>query len=1052
MLPQFFISRPIFAWVIALAVVLGGVLSINRLPVSQYPEVAPPTLNITATYPGASAQVMEETVTSLIEQEMNGLDNLLYMESASDSNGLMNTSLTFQTGTSLEIASVEVQNRIKRVEARLPEDVRRQGITVAKFRRNFMMIVTFSSPDKSRDAVSIGSFVTSNVLENVRRVRGVGETQLLGTEYAMRIWLNHYKLAAFKLSPAEVLRTVRAQNVQLATGELGQAPALPGQEIAATVLTRGRLNTPEEFGDIILRANADGATVRLRDVARIELGAQDYVLRTRLNGQPSAGIGIKLSPGENALDTSRRVRERLTELSQTFPKSVTWDVSYDTSRFVEISIREVVKTLAEAFLLVFLVMWLFLGNLRAALIPALVVPVSLIGTLCGLYLLGYSINVLTLFAMVLAIGVVVDDAIVVVENVERIMHEEHLEPLPATRKAMTQTFGAIVGITVVLSAVFVPMAFFGGSVGTIYQQFAVTLVLTMLFSALMAMSLSPALCASILRRNDDGHRGFLAWFNDRFAAFNGRYGRWVGWIVKRPLRFLLLYAVIVATAIVLFLRLPSGFLPAEDQGYLISVVQMPAGSTQERTLKVLSEVENYFLQQPEVTRVVAIAGFSFLGRGQDAAIAFIRLKDWDDRTDPAQHSLQLMQRANMAFFAIKQAFVFVVNPPPIPELAALGGFDFRMVDRGVVGREKLAEARNIALGLAAQNPALAGVRFEGKEAGTQLMLDIDRLRAQTLGIDIGELNEALSVSLGSAYVNDFFRAGRVLRVHMQLDASSRTTPEQILAMRIKTSKGALVPLSEIATPRWIVGAPRLDRYNGMPVMKMAGNPSPGHSTGQAMQAMEEIAKQLPPGVGYEWSTTSYEEKLSSAQTPLLFGLSLLVVFMCLAALYESWSIPLAVLLVVPLGLFGAVLAVMLRDMPNDVYFKVGMVTIIGLSAKNSILIVEFARQLEAQGRNSLQAVVEAARLRLRPIVMTSIAFMFGVLPLVVSSGAGASSRHAIGTGVMGGMLTATLFAVMLVPVLYVTVRRLFPGPLAHAGPVVGAGSINDILVDNHREP
>lgn len=1035
MLPQFFISRPIFAWVIAMAILLGGALSIRNLPVSQYPEVAPPTLMITANYPGASAQVLEETVTNLIEQEMNGIDNLLYMESASDSNGLLNTTLTFRTGTSLDISSIEVQNRIKRVEARLPEEVRRQGITVAKFRRNFMMILAFSSPDRSLDGTAIGSYVASNVMENIRRVRGVGETQLLGTEYSMRIWLNHYRLAAFKLTPSEVLKTVRAQNVQLATGELGQAPAKPGQEIAATVITRGRLNTPEEFGNIIIRADPNGATVRLRDVARVELGAQDYVLRTRFNGQAAAAIGIKLAPGENALDTSRRVRDRLQEMGAYFPKNVAWDIPYDTSRFVEISIREVVKTLGEAFVLVFLVMWLFLGSFRAALIPALVVPISLIGTLCGLYLLGYSVNVLSLFAMVLAIGVVVDDAIVVVENVERIMHEENLDPLAATRKAMKQTFGAIVGITVVLSAVFVPMAFFGGSVGTIYQQFSVTLLLTMAFSALMAMSLSPALCASLLRRHE-GHTGFLAWFNNRFAGFNRRYGGWISWIVKRPLRFVALYLVIAGSAILLFMRLPGGFLPAEDQGYLISVIQMPAGSTQERTLKVLSQVEDYFLQQPEVSKVVAIGGFSFLGRGQDAAIAFIRLKDWDERTDPSQHSLQLMQRANMAFFAIKQAFVFVVNPPPIPELAALGGFDFRMVDRAVVGRDKLAEARSLALGLASQDPRLSGVRFEGKESGTQLLLDIDRLRAESLGVDIGDLNDALSVSLGSAYVNDFFREGRVLKVNMQLDSESRSTPEEILAMRIKTQQGTLVPLSEIATPRWIVGAPRLDRYNGMPVMKLAGNPSPGHSTGEAMQAMEELATKLPPGVGFEWSSTSYEEKLSGSQTPMLFGLSILVVFMCLAALYESWSIPFAVLMVVPLGLLGAVLAVMLRDMPNDVYFKVGIVTIIGLSAKNSILIVEFARQLEVAGRTPMQAVIEAARLRLRPIIMTSIAFVFGVLPLVISTGAGASSRHAIGTGVMGGMVSATVLAILLVPVLYVVIRRLFPHGLdnsrAHA--------------------
>ncbi|CBL43889.1 Hydrophobe/amphiphile efflux-1 HAE1 precursor [gamma proteobacterium HdN1] len=1030
MLPQFFISRPIFAWVIALAIVLGGALSIRYLPVEQYPEVAPPTIIITATYPGASAQVLEETVTNLIEQEMNGIDHLLYMESTSDSNGILNTLLTFRSGTSLDLSSVEVQNRIKRVEARLPEEVRRQGITVAKYRRNFMLILAFFSPDKSLDGTAIGSFVASNVLDNIRRVRGVGEAMLLGTEYSMRIWLNTYKLAEFNLSPAEVLRIVRAQNVQLATGELGALPSRPGQEIAATVLTQGRLKTPEEFGNIIIRANPDGATVYLKDIARIELGPQDYLLRTRYNGQPATALGIKLAPGENALDTSRRVHERLTELGEGFPASIGWVIPYDTSRFVEISIREVIKTLTEAFILVFLVMWLFLGSFRTAMIPALVVPVSLFGTLCGLYLLGYSINVLTLFAMVLAIGVVVDDAIVVVENVERIMREEKLAPLPATRKAMKQVIGAIIGITVILCSVFLPMAFFGGSVGAIYQQFSVTLVLTMGFSALMAMTLSPALCATLLRPHQD-HRGFLAWFNDRFTGFNHRYGHWMQWMVVRPARFLVVYLAIAAIAIVLFLRLPSGFLPDEDQGYLISVVQMPAGATQERTLKVLGQLEQYFLQQEEVGGIVSIAGFSFLGRGQDAAIAFTRLKSWDERKDPNQHALSVMQRANRALFGIKQAFMFVVNPPPIPELAALGGFDFRMVDEGVVGRDKLNEARGIALALAAKDPRLAGVRFEGKESGTQMMLDIDRLRAQTLGIDIGDLNDTLSISLGSAYVNDFYREGRALRVNLQLDPESRATPEDILAIRVKTRNGTLVPLSEIAQMRWIVGSPRLDRYNGMPVMKLAGNPSPGHSTGEAMQAMEEIATHLPPGIGFEWSSTSMEEKLAAAQTPLLFTFSILAVFMCLAALYESWSVPFAVLLMVPMGLFGAVLAVVFREMPNDVYFKVGIVTIIGLSAKNSILIVEFARQLEEAGHSALEAAVEAAKLRLRPIIMTSFAFVFGVMPLVFSTGAGASSRHAIGTGVMGGMIAATVLAVLLVPVLYVVIRKLFPGGLGH---------------------
>jgi multidrug efflux pump len=1028
MLPQFFINRPIFAWVVALAVSLGGVLSIPHLPVSQYPEVAPPQVNVTAIYPGASAQVTEESVTNIIEQEMNGLDNLLYMESTSDSVGNAVISMTFSTGTPLEPAIVEIQNRIKRIEARLPEDVRRQGIQVAKFRRNFMMILTFSSPDGSRDATDLGSFVTSNVLENIRRVRGVGETQLLGTEYAMRIWISPYRLAAFGLSPGDVVKAIRSQNVQLATGELGGLPAPAGQEIIATVITQGRFTTAQQFGDIVLRAGLDGGTVRLKDVARVELGAQDYLLRMRLNGKPAAGVAIKLAPGENALDTANRVRDRMQELGTYFPPGVKWDVSYDTTRFVDISIREVVKTLVEAFALVFLVMWVFLGNLRAALIPALVVPVSLIGTLCGLYLLGYSINVLSLFAMVLAIGIVVDDAIVVVENVERIMASEGLDPLAATRKAMTQTFSAIVGITVVLSAVFVPMAFFGGSVGAIYQQFAVTLVLTMLFSALMAISL-PALCAALLKPHQGGG-GLLARFNDRFAVLNGRYARLLGWVVVRPLRFVLLYGAISLAALLLFLRLPGGFLPAEDQGYLISVVQMPSGATQERTLEVLNRVEEHFLAMPDVARVVAIGGFSFLGRGQDAAIAFIRFKDWDERPAPEQSSLSILGRAMGFLMSIKEGFVFAVNPPAIPELAALGGFDFRLVDRGLVGREKLIEARNQLLALAARDPRLSRVRFEGKEPATQLLLDVDRLRAQSLGIDMAELNEALSVALGSAYVNDFYRAGRVLRVNVQLEPESRATPEKILAMRIRTAAGTLVPLSEFVQPRWVVGAPRLDRYNGQAVMKMGGDPAPGHTTGEAMQAMEEIATQLPPGVGYEWSTTSYEEKLSGLQTPLLFALSLIAVFMCLAALYESWSMPFAVLLVVPLGVFGSVLTVTMSGLPNDVYFKVGLVTIIGLASKNSILIVEFARQLEREGKTALEAVIEAARLRFRPIIMTSIAFIFGVLPLVFSQGAGASSRHAIGAGVMGGMLSATVLAVLLVPVLYVIVRRLFPGKVS----------------------
>ncbi len=1037
MLPRFFINRPIFAWVIALFIILGGVLVFPKLPVSQYPEVAPPALTITAVYPGASAQVVEDAVTSLIEQEMNGIEHLLYMESSSDASGTMTMTLTFATGSDLDIASVEAQNRIKRVEARLPDEVRRQGITVAKARRNYLMFVTIFSPDQSLNGTDLGSFTAANVLNNIRQVPGVGEATLFGSEYAMRIWLDPLKLASFNMTPGEALAAVQAQNVQLATGELGQVPAVKGQQLAATVITQGRLSTPEQFGNILLRTASSGAAVHLKDVARVELGAQDYGFSARLNGRPTAAVGIKLAPGSNALETAQAIKSRMTELARFFPKGVSWDVPYDTSRFVEISIREVVKTLAEAFFLVFLVMWVFLGKLRAAIIPTIVVPISLVGTLVGLYLLGYSINVLSLFAMVLAIGIVVDDAIVVVENVERIMSHEGLSSHDATSKGMGQIFGAIVGITTVLSAVFIPMAFFSGSVGAIYRQFAVTLVITMLFSALMAISLTPALCSLLFRglskEKLEQQRGLFGMFHHFFERTTSRYARGVGAAVHRPLRILALFAVIAAATAFLFLHLPTGFLPDEDQGYLISIVQLPSGATQERTEKVLSQMEQYYLKQPEIAKVVGVLGFSFFGRGQDAAIAFVRFKDWDERTKPSQQALQIVQRANMALSSIKQALIFALNPPPIPELAAVGGFDFRLQDRTGQGREALMNARNMVLGMASQDPRLAGVRPEGKEPATQLLLDVDRLKASSLGVDLGELDQTLAVALGSAYVNDFIRDGRVLRVVMQIDAPARATPEGLLSLRVRTRAGNMVPLSDIATPHWVVGSPKLDRYNGVPATKIAGGPSPGHSTGEAMQAMEEIAAKLPPGLGYEWSGTSFEEKLSGAQAPILFALSIMVVFMCLAALYESWSVPLAVLLVVPLGVFGVVLAVTLRGLPNDVYFKVGFITIIGLSAKNSILIVQFARQLEAEGKATLEAVVEACKLRFRPIVMTSIAFMFGVLPLAISRGAGAASRHAIGTGVMGGMIAATVLAVFIVPVLYLTVRRLFPGPIHYHG-------------------
>lgn len=1034
MLANFFIDRPIFAWVIAIIILLGGALSLRQLPVASYPAVAPPALAITVNYPGASAKVVEETAIALIEQELNGIENLLYMDSASEQN-LGTITLTFKAGTNLDLASVETQNRIKRAEPRLPEEARRLGVTVVKSARNYLLFLTLFSPDKSLDNVALGSFAAASVLESIRRTPGVGEAILFGTEYSMRLWLKPERLQAFGLTPADVAKAVRAQNAQIATGELGQVPAVPGQEYSATIITQGRLATPAEFGNIIIRSDERGASVRVKDVARVELGAQDYTIAARVDGQPTAAIAVRMAPGANALDTAKAVKARMTELARYFPSNISWMVPYDTSTFVDISIREVVKTLIEAMILVVLVMYLFLENVRATFIPTVVVPVSLFGAMIGLYLLGYSINVLTLFAMVLAIAIVVDDAIVVIENVERIMSEEGLDPRAATRKAMGQIINAVIAITLVLTAVFVPLLFFGGSVGAIYRQFAVTLILTMAFSAMMALTLTPALCASMLKHQPGKDvmpsTGFFGWFNRFFAATVKRYVGATRRILGRPGRWLIVYAAILAATGWLFARLPGSFLPSEDQGYFLSIVQLPAGATRERTLEVLDTVEQHYLAQKEVAHVIGVAGFSFFGRGQNAAIAFIRLKSWDERPDKENEADSVVQRANMAFFRIKQAMIFAINVPPIPELAAVGGFDFRLQDRGGLGRDKLMEARNMALGLAGQHPALAGVRPEGQEPAPQIFLGVDRVKARALGIDLGELNDTLQATLGAAYINDFVREGRILRVQMQAEADTRRTPEDLLRLPVKNARGDMIPLAEIATAKWIVGSPKLDRYNGLPSMKIAGNPAPGRSTGDALAAMEEIAAKLPPGIGFEWSGSSFEERLSGAQAPFLFAISLFVVFLCLAALYESWSVPFAVMLVVPLGIFGAVLAVTLRGLPNDVYFKVGLIAIIGLSAKNAILIIEFARELQEQGKELVEATLEACRLRFRPILMTSIAFMFGVLPLAVSTGAGANSRHAIGTGVIGGMLAATALAVFLVPVFFVVVRRFFPGHARH---------------------
>ncbi|MBK7685367.1 MAG: efflux RND transporter permease subunit [Rhodocyclaceae bacterium] len=1030
MLARFFIDRPIFAWVIALIILLGGGLALRQLPVASYPAVAPPALAVNFSYPGASAQVIEESVVTLVEQEMAGLEHLLYVDAAAEL-GTGSITLTFEAGTNLDFAAVETQNRVRRVEARLPEEVRRLGINVTKSARNYLMFVSLYSPDNSRNNVALGSYVAANVLDSIRRVPGVGEAILFGTEYSMRIWLRQDRLTAFGLTAGDVAKAVRSQNVQLATGEVGQLPAAPGQQINAVIVTRSRLSTVEEFGDVIVRAKDSGSLVRVRDVARVELGAQDYSIAARMDAQQAASVAIRLAPSGNALETARAVKAKMTELERYFPPGIKWVVPYDTSTFVEISLHEVVITLLEAMVLVVLVMYLFMGNVRATFIPAIVVPVALVGATVGLYFLGYSINVLTLFALVLAIGLVVDDAIVVVENVERIMSEEGLAPRAATQKAMDQIVGAIIAITLVLTAVFVPMAFFGGTVGAIYRQFSVTLILTMGFSALLALTLTPALCATLLKHTPGQSvmptTGPLGVFNRFFARTTTRYHAGVAKVLGRTGRYLVIYlALLIATGWV-FSRLPGSFLPEEDQGYFIAVIQLPPGATRERTLEVLAAIEQHYLKQPEVEHVIGVAGFSFFGRGQSGAITFVRLKHWDERTATDSVASSVVQRMNSTFFQIKQAMVFAVNPPSIPELAALGGFDFRLQDRNGVGREKLLEARNMLIEQASKHPALMGVRPEGQEAAPQVLLDINRQKTRAQAIDMADLNETLQSVLGSAYINDFVREGRILRVQMQAEPLTRVSAESILGLPVRNVRGEQSSLNSLATVQWIAAPPKLDRYNGLPSMKISGGPAHGRSTGEAMAAMEEIAAQLPAGIGYEWSGTSYEERLSGSQAPFLFVISLLVVFLCLAALYESWSIPFAVMLVVPLGVFGAVMAVTMRGLPNDVYFKVGLIAIIGLSAKNAILIIQFARDLQAEGMELVDATLEACRLRFRPILMTSIAFMCGVLPLAFSSGAGAASRHAIGTGVLGGMFAATVLAVYLVPVFFVVVRRVFPG-------------------------
>jgi len=1026
---KFFIDRPIFAWVIALFIMVMGVVSITQLPIAQYPPVAPPSIIVSATYPGASAQTLEDSVLSIVEQEMNGSPGLIYMESTAQANGTGSITLSFEPGTDPDLAQVDVQNRLSRATPRLPSAVTQQGVRVDKSRNNFLLFAILSSEDPALDPVALGDYASRSIVPELQRLPGVGQAQLFGTERALRVWVDPAKLVSFNLSAAEVNAAIRAQNAQVSAGEIGSLPNVAGQGISATVVVNGQLSNVAQFGNVVLRANTDGSTVRLKDVARIELGAQSYATSARLNGKPSTGIGVQLSPSGNALATAKAVRARMHELEKFFPKGMTWSIPYDSSFFIETSLSQVAETLVEAIVLVFLVMFLFLQDWRYTLIPTLVVPVALLGTFATLLAMGFSINVLTMFAMVLVIGIVVDDAIVVVENVERIMSEEGLPPLQATRKAMGQISGAIIGVTVVLISVFVPLAFFSGSIGNIYRQFSAVMGVSIAFSAFLALSLTPALCATLLKPVEAGHHhaktGFFGWFNRGFASTAKGYERGVAKLLPRAARYLVIYLAIVAGAAWMYQRLPTSFLPNEDQGSMLVNVQLPPGATQERTLEVMKQVEGFILNQPEVKSMVGVLGFSFSGQGQNAALAFVTLKDWAEREGPGSSAEALAGRAFGALSGIRDAFIFPLSPPPIPELGASSGFSFRLQDRAGLGHDALLAARNQLLGMAAQSKVITQVRPDGLEDAPQLQVDIDRDKANALGVSFDAINSLISTTLGSAYINDFPNAGRLQRVVVQADAPARMQPDDLLRLNVANNKGQMVPLSAFATTRWVTGAMQTVRYNGYPAMRLSGSAAPGFSTGAAMAEMEQLAAKLPQGFGYEWTGTSREEKLAGSQAMILYGFAILAVFLCLAALYESWSIPMAVILVVPLGVLGVIVATLLRNYSNDVYFQVGLITIIGLSAKNAILIIEFAKDLQAQGKTVVAAALEAAHMRFRPIVMTSMAFTLGVLPLALSSGAGSASQRAIGTGVIGGILTGTALAVVFVPIFFVVVRGLF---------------------------
>ncbi len=1037
---RFFIDRPIFAWVIAIILMLAGIVAIRQLPVEQYPDVAPPQVSISATYPGASAKVVEDAVTQILEQGIRGVDGLLYMSSSSSSNGSASINLTFASGTDPDIAQVQVQNKLQAVTPLLPQEVQKQGVTVSKGMTGFLMVAGFYSEDGSMTDDQISDYVNSNIVDRIARVPGVGGTELFGSQFAMRIWLDPGKLETYGLSVAEVTAAIQAQNAQVALGQVGATPAVEGQQLNATITAQSRLQTPEEFRNILLRSNTDGSRLTLGEVARVELGAQDYGSISRYNGQPAAGMAITLATGANALDTADAVRAELDKLQANFPAGLKWDVPFDSSPFVRTSIKGVVSTLVEAVVLVFAVMFLFLGNFRATLIPTIAVPVVLLGTFAVLYAFGFTINMLTMFAMVLAIGLLVDDAIVVVENVERLMSEEGLSPKEAAYKSMSQITGALVGIGVVLAAVFVPMGFMSGSTGTIYLQFTATIVIAMAFSVLVAIILTPALCATMLKpihKGEDGHHHgngpigrFLGWFNRGFDKSSVKYQRGVGGILKRPWRFMLVFAAISAIAGFTFMRLPTGFLPDEDQGSVMIMVNAPVGATQERTLASMKQVEQYFMTQEKdnMASVFTVTGFSFMGQGQNMGMGFVRLKDWSERTTAESSAAAIVQRAfGGLMMGVQDAFVFPLLPPAIMGLGTGSGFSFYLTDTGGVGHEGLLAARNqlLAKANAGDQKYLTGVRFNGMEDAPQLRVVVDNAKAQALGLSIATVNSTLATAWGGSYIDDFIDRGRVKRVYLQADAPFRMAPEDFLKWSVPNAQGQMVPFSAFASAHWEHGSPSLSRYNGVGAMAIEGSPKPGVSSGDAMAEVERLVAELPEGVGMEWSGASYQEREAGNQTLILYSFSLLIVFLCLAALYESWSVPTAVLLVVPLGVLGAALFTGLRGLERDVYFQVGLLTTVGLTSKNAVLIIEFAKQNYESGMALFESIMQAVRDRLRPIIMTSLAFGFGVLPLAMASGAGSAAQRAIGTGVLGGMIVGTLLGIFFIPLFYYVVVKLF---------------------------